>query len=252
MKSSVKAKWLVRLGSNSKSLVKVGDVIREGQELMVETNEVIKSFDINFILSKVRKELIETTVLKWSEKPVKNDDVLLETGGFMSKKLICPECGIFSGIDEFGNLKIKIKEGHEHIVVSPVAGKIVKVDKEKIVLEFQAFEIKGKGIVEGKCWGNSDLRPIDKISDLDYQSEESVVMFYDIDKSFITKAEVIGVNGIIILERDEDCVNIESTLPILAVNQKDWEVLLTIGQKLEKEARILLNAKLGRLLITKS
>lgn len=252
MKSSVRAKWLVRLGPNSKSLVKVGDVISEGQELMVETKEVIKSFDINFILSKVRKELIEAMVLKWNEKPVNIDDVLLETGGFMSKKLMCPECGIFSGIDEFGNLKIRIKEGHKHIVVSPVAGKIVKIDKEKITLEFQAFEIKGKGIVEGKCWGNSDLKPIEKISDLDYQSEESIVMSCNIDKSFITKAEVIGVNGIIMLERGDECVNIESALPILAVNQKDWEVLLTIGQKLEKEARILLNAKLERLLIVKS
>jgi hypothetical protein len=76
-------------------------------------------------------------------------------------------------------------------------------------------------------------------------------MSYNIDKSFITKAEVIGVNGIIILERDGECVNIESALPILALNQKDWEVLLTMGQKLEKEARILLNEKLGRLLIVK-
>jgi hypothetical protein len=120
------------------------------------------------------------------------------------------------------------------------------------VLEFQAFEIKGKGIIEGKCWGSSDLKPIEKISDLDYQSEDSIVMSYNMEKSFVTKAEVIGVNGIIMLEKGSECVNIESALPILAVCQKDWEVLVAIGEKLEEEARILLNTKLGRLLIVKN
>jgi len=250
MKSSVKAKWLVRLNPNSKLLVEVGDIISEGQELVVETKEIVKSFDISFVLSKFRRESIDEMLEKWRQQPVNVNDVLIDTRGLMSKKLLCPECGIFDGIDEFGNLKIKIEEKDKHIIVSPVVGKIIKIDKEKIVLEFEAFEIKGRGIVEGKCWGNSDLKLIEKIPELDYKYEDEIIMSLDIGKSFITKAEVIGVAGIIVLDNGNEYANIESTLPILAVVQKDWELLLTMGQKPEK-TRILLNAKLGRLLIIK-
>jgi len=251
MKSSVRAKWLVRLNPNSKSLVNVGDVVLEGQELVAETKEIVKSFDVSFVLSKFRRESIDEMLGRWMDQPVNINDVLIDTRGLMPKRLLCPECGVFGGIDEFGNLKIKIKENNKHIIVSPVDGKIVKIDKEKIVLEFQAFEIKGKGIVEGKCWGNSDLKPIEKISELDYKYDDEIILSLNIDKSFTTKAEVVGVAGIIILDNGSGCVNIESTLPILAVVQKDWDVLLTMGQKPEK-TRILLNAKLGRLLIVRN
>jgi len=250
MKSSVRAKWLVRLNPNSKSLVKVGDMISEGQDLVIETKEIIKSYDISFVLSKFRRESIDEMLTKWIDQPVNANDVLIDTRGLMPKRLLCPECGVFGGIDEFGNLKIKIEEQNKHVIVSPVDGKIVKIDKEKISLEFQAFEVPGKGIVEGKCWGNSELKPIEKISELDFKYDDEIILSLNTDKSFITKAEVVGVAGIIILDNGSGCVNIESTLPILAVAQKDWDGLLTMGQKPEK-TRILLNAKLGRLLIVK-
>jgi hypothetical protein len=108
MKTSVRAKWLIRLDSKYKVLVKVGDVISEGQELVSYNREIVKSFDVSFVLSKINRESIDEMLNKWMNQPVNINDVLIDTRGLMPKKLLCPECGVLLGIDEFCNLKIKI------------------------------------------------------------------------------------------------------------------------------------------------
>jgi hypothetical protein len=251
MKTSVKAKWLVRFDSNSKLLVKLGDLVDLGQELLVHTKDIVKTYDLSMTLSKFHKDCLVKMQSQWSEKLVNTNDILINTGGLMPKKLFCPDNGIFVGVDEFLNLKIKVEEGEKRTVFSPVSGKVVKIDKEKISIEFSAFEIKGRGIVQGKCWGDGDFKPVEKISELNYEDEGKVIMSHNIDKYLITKAEVVGVTGVIVLDNGDEYASIESALPILALNQKDWAVLVAMGFKSESNYRVLLNAKLGRLLIVK-
>jgi hypothetical protein len=246
MRSSIKTKWIIKTGPKSKVKCKVGDVVEAGQVVLIEGTDVIKSYDASVVLSKLNKDKIESLNINWKNKEIKTGDVVCETGGLVNKKVFAPIDGVFCGIDEFFNMTIKIEEKDKKIVCAPVQSLVSECDKEKLVLEFKASEIKGKGIVQGRVWGNADFVEYNKLSDLDYNCDGKVIMAGNTETTFITKAEVVGVVGMIIKEEKE----IEADIPILMINPDDWDNLLKMGKD-KTLYRVLLNAKLDRLLIVK-
>ncbi len=246
MKSSIRTKWIVKLGPKAKLKCKVGDVVEQGQIILVEGTDVVRSYDASIVLSKLKKEKIETINMSWKNKEIKTGDIICETGGLANKKVFAPIDGVFCGIDEFFNMTIKIEEKDKKIIYAPIKAVVVEADKERLVLEFKASEILGKGLILGRVWGNADFKEYKEISDLDYRCDGKVIMTTNTEMTFITKAEVVGVVGIIVKEEKE----IEADIPVLMINADDWGKLLKMGENKDLY-RVLLNAKLDRLLIAK-
>ena len=98
----------------------------------------------------------------------------------------------------------------------------------------------------GRAWGDADFKEYKEISDLDYHCDGKIIMASNTETTFITKAEVVGVVGIIVKEEKE----IEADIPVLMINTEDWDKLLKMGENKDLY-RVLLNAKLDRLLIAK-
>jgi len=246
MKGVIKTKWIIRVGPKAKIKCELGDVVEQGQVILEEGNDVLKVFDASVVLSKLSGEKIEDINNNFKDKSIKMGDVVCETGGLMNKKIFAPIEGIFCGIDEFFNMTIRIEEKDKKIVRSPVKAKVAEKDKEKLVLEFRADEVKGKGIVLGRVWGESDFKEYSTMNELNYECEGRIIMTNNTDAMFVTKAEVVGVVGLIVKDEKE----IEADIPVLKVNSSDWDKLLLIGNE-KRVYRVLLNAKLDRLLIVK-
>jgi len=246
MKGVVKTKWIVRVGPKAKIKCEIGDVVEQNQVILEEGNDILKVFDASVVLSKLSRDKIENINGSLKDKLLKMGDVICETGGLINKKIFVPVEGIFCGIDEFFNMTIRIEEQDRKTVRSPVKAKVAEKDKEKLVLEFRADEIKGKGIVPGRVWGESDFKEYGLMSELNYECEGKIIMVSNTDAMFITKAEVVGVVGLIVKDEKE----IEADIPILKIGSADWDKLLQMGKE-NGLYRVLLNAKLDRLLIVK-
>lgn len=247
MKSVVKAKWIIKIGSKAKIKCKVGDLLKMGDVVMEEGNDVLKSYDASIVLSRVGKDKIESINNSLKEKKICAGDIICETGGISSKKIFAPIGGTFVGIDEFFNMTIKEETIDKKIIKAPVDCRVGEINKEKVVLEFGAYEIKGKGIILGRVWGDADFKVIEQLSELDYKCEGKIILTENIESTFLTKAEVVGVVGLIVKEEKE----LEADIPILWVENADWEKLVSMGEK-NILYRVLLNAKLERLLIAKT
>jgi len=117
-------------------------------------------------------------------------------------------------------------------LVSPVVGKVSKVEKERMVIEFGAEEFLGKEICGGKTWGQCDFRVKESFGDLKALDQGKVILVSRVDQIMILKAETIGVKGILVVEdglSDEE--TIMSDLPILMFSAKDWERLILHAKK---------------------
>lgn len=131
-------------------------------------------------------------------------------------------------------------------VRSPVNALVVKISEEKIVLEFEAVEFKGDGVVDGKVWGESDFEIVNEINKINFEYNGKVVLTEEISQSFLTKAQVLGVVAIITVKNDFNFAKINTSLPILVLDKTEWSKLKEYGGK---NRQLLINTKLERLLI---
>ena len=250
MKSHVKAKWSIKLGNKVELKVKTGDEVVVGQVLGSSQTGEIKLFDASMVLSRFSREKIDDFFVALLEKELKAGDLMVDTGGVFGKKIFSPSDGIFLGVDEFYNIKIKLDEEQKRVISSPVNGEVEKIDKEKVVIAFKAIEFKGRSIIDGKAWGNSDLNIINKVTEIDFNVNGKIILSSCIDNCFLTKAEVIGAVAVLVhLGKDEVIPDrINSDLPILGLDDNEWDNLVW-HRKEGKEKRMLLNSKNGRVLM---
>jgi hypothetical protein len=243
MRKKIKAKWGINISGESSFLVKTGESVLEGQVLAKVKDEKINSFDFSGFLGKVNSQKLLELNEKFCDSWVNTGDVICMIGGIFPNKICFPISGTFLGLDEFGILRIEEKSETKKEILSPVNSKVSKIDKDKISLEFEVYEFKGEGIVGGKAWGKGEIKLINNAKDLNFNFKDSLLFTDNLSKTFLLKAEVVGVVGIVSkIKQDE----ISTELPVLFLDESEWKDLF---RREDKVKSFLINSRVGRLLM---
>lgn len=243
MKKKTKTKWIIKVSGEVKFLVKSGEKVKRGQVVARIKGKVIESFNFSSFFGKMGQENLGKLNERFKSTWVNSGDLVCLTGGVFPKKICFPMSGNFLGIDEFGNLKIERLEDGEREILAPVDSKVSKIEKDRIILEFEAKEFKGEGLVEGKSWGRGKIREINEVKDLTSLINGQILFTSNLSRSFLLKAEVVGVVAVVTRVLVAEEININ--LPILRVESNDWSELM----KVEGEKSVLVNSRAGRLLV---
>jgi len=245
MKAKLKAKWIIKFPIGSKVLVKVGDKIKEDQVVVKINHHKVESIDLSKFFGKFNNDKILQLNEKLKGVWVNSGELMCLTGGIFPKKICFPMSGNFLEIDELGYLKIEIIEDEQKEIKSPVNSTVLKIEDDKIMLEFRAREFKGKGIVIGKSWGEGVIKVINEIKDLNFELNKSILFTQNLSNSFLLKAEVVGVVGVV-TPNEIDEQEVISGLPILKLDEKNWNELIKYNNT---KKRMLINSRLERLLL---
>jgi len=245
MKAKIKAKWIIRMSDTADVLVKVGRLVKSGESLANVTTKKIESFNFSQFLGKLDTEKLAELNLKFKNNWVDSGQLMCMVGGIFPNKICFPMSGNFLEIDEFGNLKIEKEDENKRPVLSPVDSKVTKIEDDKIVLEFGAREFKGVGLVEGKAWGEGEIKMINEAVDLNSTFKGSILFTKNLNKAFLLKAEVVGVVAVVTDVKIEE--ELETELPVLKLEESEWKELVD-GLK-HNQAKMLVNSRLGRLLL---
>ena len=248
MKSKVKAKWVVKVPTESQVLVKEHEYVSKGDSLVVMSTETIETYDMSVFLTKISPQKIEELKISLENRMVKKGDLLYETGGMFSKKIFAPTNGVFKKIDEFYNVQFLIKNESKKDIKSPVKSRVLKIEDEKLTLEFEAVEFNGESIIEGKVWGETNFEQVEKMGELNSQLAGKIIMVEKFNQAFALKAEVVGVVAIITKLKKGEIDGLEINLPILSVDDQEWQELSNF-RSFDDKKQVLLNSKMGRLLM---
>ncbi len=243
MRKKSKTKWIIKIGGEVKFLKKVGDVVEKDEVIAKVKNKVIESFNFSSFFGKMSPEKLDELNQKFKNTWVNNGDLVCLTGGVFPKKICFPMSGNFLEIDEFGNLRIEKIDDDEREVKSPVKSKVLKLEDDKITLEFEAKEFKGEGIIEGKSWGKATSKEINEVKDLNSLVSGEILFTNNLSRLFLLKAEVVGVSAVV--TKLTDVGEVEVDLPVLRMESSDWDELLGLGEGKD----VLVNSRLGRLLV---
>jgi len=241
----MKTKWIIKVSGEVNFLVKQGDLVIKDQILARLKSKLIESFNFSDFFGKLGQEKLIELNEKFKHTWVNSGELLCLTGGIFPNKICFPMSGNFLEIDEFGNLKIEKIEDKEKEIKSPVDSKVVKTEDDKIVLEFEAQEFIGEGVVEGKSWGNGVVKIVNEMKDLNSSLEGSILFTDNLSKSFLLKAEVVGINAVV-TNKSVDIDDIRIELPFLKLDDVSWEELM---KHKGEEKSILVNSRVGRLLM---
>jgi hypothetical protein len=245
MRSKIKAKWIIKMPIGAEVLVKIGDKVKSDEIIAMVSPKKIETFNFSQFLGKFDNKKLDELNQKFKNNWVNSGELMCLVGGLFPNKICFPMSGNFIEIDEFGNLKIEKTDGEKTEVISPVNSNVVKIEVDKITLEFEAKEFKGNGIIEGKSWGEGIIQVIDEAKDLDFKLKGSILLTNNLSKSFLLKAEVVGVNAVVsdVIDMDRE-INID--LPILVLSKEDMGELLKYKGERKK---MLVNSRVGRLLL---
>ncbi|MCW1948958.1 MAG: hypothetical protein KIH89_000700 [Candidatus Shapirobacteria bacterium] len=243
MRKKIKAKWIIKVSGEVKFLVKNGEKVSRGQVVAKIKPKIIESFNFSEFLGKMSQDSLDKLNEKFKNTWVNNGDLVCLTGGVFPKKICFPMSGNFLGIDEFGNLKIEKVEDKEKEILSPVESSVLKIEEDKIILEFEAKEFKGEGLVEGKSWSRGEIGEINNLKDLSSTIDGGILFTNNLSKAFLLKAEVVG--AVAVVTKTELSESIDVNLPVLKIIPDDWDELLSISG----EKSILINSRVGRLLM---
>ncbi len=232
------------MGEVSYSVSEGGRVV-VGDLLAKVKPKVVESFNLARFFGRLDTEKLKELNQNFKDTWVNSGELLCLTGGLFPKKICFPMSGNFLGIDEFGNLKIERMEDVEIEVKSPVISRVFKIEPEKIILEFEAVEFKGEGIVEGKAWGSGEIKIINETRDLKSDLRGEILFTNNLTRSFLLKAEVVGITAVVTKENiGPDEINLN--LPVLKLDDKSWKGIMKYKGK---KINILVNSRVGRLLI---
>lgn len=238
-----KIKWVIKLPERANIKVQLKDKVECGDLIAKVEIRKIESFDYSFIFAKLKASKLEELNEKFKKTAVSSGELLCVTGGLFFNKIYFPIDGKFLEIDEFGNLKIEKESSGFKEILAPVKAKVSKVEKGKVVLEFKAKEINGIGLVEGKRWGDAGLMVVNDAEELNSSFEGKILLTENLDDSFLLKAEVVGVVGVVSKSKKND---FKSRIPILYLEEDAWKILLNDWKKV---SRCLINSRVGRLLL---
>jgi len=244
MRKKVKTKWGITLLGEKEFLVKEGEVVTEGQILVKLKDKKINSFDFSGFLGKISTDKLLSLNEKFNNSWVNTGEMVCMTGGIFPSKICFPMSGKFLGFDEFGILRIEENVENEKQIISPVNSKVSKIEDDKITLEFEVEEFKGEGITGGKVWAKGKIVVIDEIKDLNSNLRGCLLFTNNLSKTFLLKAEVVGVKGVVTNCKSDDDLSVD--LPVLFLEGGEWAELLN---KKGETKNFLLNSRVGRLLL---
>jgi hypothetical protein len=245
----VKAKWVISLTTDAKVLVKVGDVINEGQLVAECKLYEEKIFDLSVDYGGLSNDNWEKVKTNLSGMTIREGELIFESGAVFGKRPKAPVSGLVTKIDEFRNIYVKLTGEKIKKVISPVDAKVALVDKESLVLEFKAEEYPGEGVTEGKAWGSGGLKFVEHLTELSVKDNGRVILVDELNQAMLTKADVVGIKGVVVMDGGvkDDGGKIVSGLPILKVDGDKFFRLRKFA--VDENTRVLLNAGGGRLLL---
>jgi hypothetical protein len=226
-------------------LVKEGEKVLTKQVVVRVDYRKVESINLSDFFGKFNEAKIKQLNEKLKGVWVNSGELMCLTGGLFPKKICFPMSGNFMEIDEFGYLKIEVKEDKQREIVVPVDSVVSKVETDKVVLEFKAKEFKGKGIVAGKSWGEGKIEIINEAKDLNFKLKNCILLTQNLTNSFLLKAEVVGVVGIV-TNSDMKEEDVFTELPVLKLDKEIWNDLLKYQGTTKK---MLINSRLERLLL---
>lgn len=247
MKTKYKATWVIKLPSDSKILVKVGDKVKIGDKLAEFDNHSVETFNYSGNLASMKDENREQLNSFFKDKLVEKGDLFYNLG-FLKGKVCFPLSGLCLGLDELKNLKIEKTEIEKKEILSPIEAKVGNIEEGKMVLEFVAKEYEGVGLNGLKAWGEGKIQIINEIKFLTSDLNNNILFTKNLDKAFLLKAEVIGAKGIVLCALAEQKVeDIDVGIPLLRLEEKVWDDFMK--DNLEKDKKMLVNAKMDKLLM---
>lgn len=244
MRPKSKTKWIIRLSGEINFLKKIGNLVEKDMVIAKVKNKIVESFNFSGFFGKMSQVKLDELNQKFRNTWVNNGDLICLVGGVFPKKICFPMSGNFLEIDEFGNLKIEKIDDNEKEVRAPVKSKVLKIEDDKLILEFEAREFKGESVIDGKSWGKSNFREINDIRDLNAMSNGEILFTNNLSRIFLLKAEVVGVSAVVTTVNSSDDLGVD--LPVLKVDENDWKDLMSFQNQ---TGDILVNSKLGRLLV---
>ena len=165
----VKAKWVVRVPEGGEVVVRVGERAEVGKVLVKMGGAREESFDFSMVLKSFRPDL--------KGRVFKEGELMVQLPGMFGKKVYSPVEGEVVGVDEFGNIKFRLAAKREEgEILAPVVGKVVEVDEGKIGLEFRATKVEGKGLSEGKAWGELYPKIIENLGQINMGLKDKVIV----------------------------------------------------------------------------
>lgn len=242
----IRAKWVVKMPEDAVLRVKKGSRVGGGDVLMEIRQGSVEVIDMSVVLREIKIGEEDSFRSTWLNKEVAEGDVLIKGSGMFPKTIRFPSSGVLRKIDEFFNFEFWHKSEEVKEVKSPVGAKVSEMGSGKMMLEFEAYEYSGEGLVLGKTWADGPIKCIRRISEMDHTMYGKIVAMEDFNQAMFMKAEVLGVKGVIII--GEVLGEIRSGLPVLAINMEEWGKL-DIVNKENSSLKILMNSKLGRLLV---
>lgn len=247
----VKSKWVVKIPDGSSVMVAEGARVKRGEVLLMCKVVKISSYNASFVLSRMSTGKLEEIKNNLADKEFNEGDLLFADGGLFPKKIFSPCNGKFCGVDEFYNIQFQKTVDDRKEVVSPVNARVLKVEKERLVLEFNSMKYEGTGLIEGKAWGDGDLKVRDKMSELTSGLAGKIVLAKEPSLAYVIKAGVVGVAGLVVSDLTQiDFSDVDVSFPIISLEKTEWEHLMAFSQRVEGEdQRMLLNSKVGRLLL---
>jgi len=243
MKDKIKTKWAMKLPLKSKILVSLGDMVQQDQIVAEVENLEVKSFNYASIFNGIETEKLMDLNSKFKNELVNQGDLFCIKSGFLGKKICFPDTGKFLEVNEFGSLKIEIDMGNKKEIKAPVKSKVSKIEDGKLFLDFWVKEFSGEGLVEGKAWGNGVIIQIDRLDQLTSDLDGKILFTNNLDATFLLKAEVIGVVGVVTNTKVDQ---LKTKMPVLFLEDDVWGDLF---KKDKNENRFLLNSVIGRLLL---
>ncbi len=242
-------RWALKVPKGADILVKKGQVVEEGDVLMAVGRKEERLYDASLILSRYSKDSLEELGRAIKGRVVADGELLFTEGGIWSKKIYSPFAGKVVGIDEFGNIKFEIDNGEIKQIKSPVRGEVVETKGGRIVIQFGGQRFRGKALTEGRAWGRLG-GTVARLGEVDYSIRNKVVICEQASVTMATKAEVVGVAGIVIREDDlKPLERLESDMPIMSLGEKEWEELRGLALGRGEGKRVWINASKGKLLV---
>lgn len=224
----------------TKLMAKIGDKVEIGEILGEEVNQVTQSVDMSAILSKLSPEKMAELNLKKEEK-FKQGELMVTESGWFGKKILAPVDGKIVKIDEFFNVEFSQGEKKVRKIISPVVGKVSKMEADNLTIEFGATEINGEGVNSGKIWADG-LIVVKIIPDIGVNCVNKIVIIDEMTPTAVVKIEAVG--GVGLVTKD---ARINSRLPVLVLEKTEFENIK--GIKNAENKRVLLNTTGGRLLL---
>ncbi|MFH1601605.1 MAG: hypothetical protein ABIB61_01475 [Candidatus Shapirobacteria bacterium] len=210
--------WVVEVGLEAKIVVKKGKRVKAGEVLALrEKNKVEKIFFPNWL--KRASGAWEKGRKKLAGDKLSLGEILFESRKFTRKlQWHSPLAGEIIRIDkDKGFLEILVGKEKEELA-APLSGTITKASGGEIAISFPAQEFKGQGLGSGVGWGKLTYLPVVSLPDLNIKHQGQVLLVEEISSSLVEKGAALGVSAFIAFSKELDLE--DSSLPVLTLEVK--------------------------------